>query len=168
MNKNNNQKRNILIAGVVVVAIAALTFISKNGDTPSLANDAETASVTSGGDLVINKADISEEAKFYGYDSNGTYMELLAVRASDGTVRTALNTCQVCNNSGRGYYVQEGDAFVCQNCGNRFATDEIELTKNGCNPVPLEPSFKSEDDEKIVISSAAFEAYESLFEVWKK
>lgn len=36
------------------------------------------------------------------------------------TIRTAFNTCQVCYSSGRGYYVQEGNVLVCQNCGNRF------------------------------------------------
>jgi uncharacterized membrane protein len=94
-------------------------------------------------------------------------MEVLAVRASDGTVRTALNTCQVCNNSGRGYYVQEGNVLVCQNCGNQFTIDQIELIKNGCNPVPIEQNIKTEDEEKIVIQEDALAQYEPLFTVWK-
>ena len=45
-------------------------------------------------------------------------MEIVAVKALDGSIRTAFNTCQVCYNSGRGYYQQEGNELVCQNCGN--------------------------------------------------
>jgi len=40
-------------------------------------------------------------------------MEVLALKAKDRTIRTALNTCQVCYASGKGYYVQEGDVLVC-------------------------------------------------------
>jgi len=35
-------------------------------------------------------------------------MEVLAVKAPDGTIRTAMNTCKICYDSGAGYYVQEG------------------------------------------------------------
>ena len=53
-------------------------------------------------------------------------MVVLAFKASDDTIRTALNTCQVCYDSGRGYYVQEGDKLICQNCGNQFEADQVE------------------------------------------
>ena len=41
-----------------------------------------------------------------------TYIEVLAVKSSDGTIRTAFNTCQVCYASGRGYYIQQGDGLI--------------------------------------------------------
>ncbi len=71
----------------------------------------------------------------YSYD--GLKMEIIAVKASDGTIRTALNTCQACYQSGRGYNKQVGDVFVRQNCGNRFRVDQVEKIKGGCNPVPI-------------------------------
>ncbi|HWP68244.1 MAG TPA: Fe-S-containing protein, partial [Rectinemataceae bacterium] len=76
--------------------------------------------------IVIKKKDITVKAKFYQYLAGGRTIEIFAVKASDGTIRTALNTCQICYSSGRGYYKQEGIVFVCQNCGNRFSLDQIE------------------------------------------
>ena len=39
-----------------------------------------------------------------------TWLEVLAVKAPDGTIRTAFNTCQVCYGSGRGLYRQHFEA----------------------------------------------------------
>jgi uncharacterized membrane protein len=173
MNKNNKtskkgiSKKNVIIMGAVLAVIVFFALFSNNNkDTADKSTQA--ADTVVGGDLAIVKADVTEDAKFYGYQSNDTYMEVIAVRASDGTVRTALNTCQVCNNSGRGYYVQEGDILVCQNCGNQFTIDQVELAKDGCNPVPIEKDGKTENDEKIVIKGNALMQYEPLFAVWKK
>jgi len=95
-------------------------------------------------------------------------MEVLAVKASDGTIRTALNTCQVCFASGKGYYKQQGDELICQNCGNRFKIDQIEKIRGGCNPVPITKENKTEDEESIIISQAFMEEHKELFRNWKK
>ncbi|MDF2595812.1 MAG: hypothetical protein K0R69_2153 [Clostridia bacterium] len=172
MNRKKNNKtskstinqKTIIIAGAIFAVITLFTLFSKKDTSETRIKDTQTVA---GGDLTIIKSDVTEEAKFYGYQSNDTYMEVLAVRAADGTVRTALNTCQTCNNSGKGYYVQEGNVLVCQNCGNQFTIDQIELVKNGCNPVPIEQNIKTEDEEKIVVQGDALAQYESLFTVWK-
>lgn len=163
--KGSIDKKTIIIVSIVVIGVVLLTLFTKKDTSGKSVGSTQTVV---GGDLTIMKADITEEAKFYGYESNGTYMEVLAVRASDGTVRTALNTCQICNNSGRGYYVQEGDVFICQNCGNQFNLDDIELIRDGCNPVPLEKDIKIEDEEKVIIKGDSLAPYEALFTVWKK
>jgi uncharacterized membrane protein len=95
-------------------------------------------------------------------------MEIIAVRAPDGTIRTALNTCQICYDSGRGYYVQEGNVFVCQNCGNRFRLDQIEIIQGGCNPVPIGRRLKIETDETITIPAAILAQGAFLFARWKR
>jgi len=41
------------------------------------------------------KKTITKTASFFPYESNGKYMDIIAVQANDGSVRTALNTCQV-------------------------------------------------------------------------
>ncbi len=164
---NGNVNKNIIfMVGTVLVAAAAL--FSLFGPKPSAPPSAVPNSVTVGGDLTIVKSDITEEASFYPYESNGTYMEVVAVRASDGSVRTALNTCQVCYKSGKGYYEQKGSNLVCKNCGNRFTIDQIELTKGGCNPVPITTDLKTEDAEKVVISSDILTQAEPFFAVWNK
>jgi len=91
---------------------------------------------------------------------------VMAVKASDGTIRTAFNTCQVCNGSPKAYYKQEGDVVVCQNCGNRFSMDMIEEQRGGCNPVPIDE--KTENDETITISKDFITQNKGLFtENWK-
>jgi len=171
MNKNNKiskgniNKKTIIIISVIFAVIVLLTLFSKKD---AAEKSVEGTKPVVGGDLTIIKADVTKEAKFYGYQSNDTYMEVMAVRASDGTVRTALNTCQVCNNSGKGYYVQEGNVLVCQNCGNQFTIDQVGLVKDGCNPVPIEKDVKTEDEEKVVIKGDSLAQYEPLFAVWKK
>jgi uncharacterized membrane protein len=131
---------------------------------------AQTASPAKSGDwgIVIQKKDISSTAKFFPYTVNGKPMEIFAVKASDGTIRTALNTCQVCYASGRGYYKQQGNVFVCQNCGNRFSLDQIELIKGGCNPVPILGADKTDLGDSIGISKAYLASMAPYFARWKK
>lgn len=118
--------------------------------------------------LKIKKSEVTSTAKFYPYKAGNTYMEVIAVKASDGTVRTALNTCQVCFDSGRGYYTQQGDQLICNNCGNRFLIDQIEKVKLGCNPVPIMKENKKEDTKYITISKAFLEQNKALFARWKR
>ncbi|MBU3144717.1 DUF2318 domain-containing protein [Clostridium sp. CF012] len=120
------------------------------------------------GDLKIPKSEVTKTAKFYPYKSGDTYMEVLAVKASDGTIRTAFNTCEVCYTSGKGYYKQEGDELVCQNCGNRFSINQIEKLKNGCNPVPILETDKIDDGSNLVISQSYMGKNINYFSNWKK
>nr|WP_312578972.1 DUF2318 domain-containing protein [Sedimentibacter sp.] len=174
-NKKNNtsKKSNNLILGVVaviVIGIAAFSFLNSGNDKESLAEQPKPTAVSAtdeNGDMVIQIADVTETAKFYGYDGLDTYMEVLAVKASDGTVRTAFNTCQVCYSSGRGYYIQEGDVLVCQNCGNRFKMDEVEIARGGCNPVPIFNEMKEVTDTTITIPKELFTEAEGIFADWK-
>jgi len=118
--------------------------------------------------ILIKKKDITTTAKFYPYTVNGIYMEVFAVRASDGTIRTALNTCQVCYDSGRGFYKQEGNVFVCQNCGNRFSLDQIEKIKGGCNPVPIMAGEKTDLGGTIGIPKPYLAKVSPYFARWKR
>jgi uncharacterized membrane protein len=124
--------------------------------------------ITPAGDLKIPKKEVTSTAKFYPYKAGGVLMEVLALRAPDGTVRTAFNTCQVCYASGRGYYTQSGDYLVCNNCGNRFLARQVELIKGGCNPVHITKEQKTEDADFITIPKALFEEAKPLFLRWKK
>jgi uncharacterized membrane protein len=91
----------------------------------------------------------------------------MAVKASDGTIRTAFNTCQVCYSSGRGYYVQKGSVIVCQNCGNKFTADNIQVSKGGCNPVPIFKEDKVVTDTTITISKKYIDESKTIFKNWK-
>lgn len=67
---------------------------------------------------------------------DGTPVDFFIVQSEDGVIRAAIDSCDVCYRSGKGY-VQEGNVMVCTNCGRRFATDRINDVKGGCNPAPL-------------------------------
>lgn len=121
-----------------------------------------------GNTLVIPKAGIGGKAVFFAFTVDGVKMEAFAVKAGDGTIRTALNTCQVCYNSGRGWYVQEGNEMVCQNCGNRFNIEKIERIKNGCNPIPITKDLKTETKDTITITADVLASGKQFFARWKK
>jgi len=123
----------------------------------------------SAGDLVISKSEVTEKAKFYPYNADGTRMEILAVRAGDGSIRTAFNTCQVCNGSPRAYFKQQGEFLVCQNCGNSFSMDMVEQERGGCNPVPITKDEKTDDGTNIIISRDFLLQNKDLFPAnWKQ
>ena len=161
--KNIPVKKNykVLIgAGFVVVVIAVVLIVKGlSGGKPS--------SLNSNGDLLIPKEGISATATFFPYKADGTKMEVLALKASDGTIRTAFNTCQVCYSSGRGYYKLDGNTLVCQNCGNRFQPDQVEKEQGGCNPVPIFDGNKTDDGQNIVISKEFLQKAAVIFQNWK-
>jgi len=140
---------------VIIAGIFVATAIKNGGSV-------------SAGDLVISKSEVTEKAKFYPYNADGTRMEILAVRAGDGSIRTAFNTCQVCNGSPRAYFKQQGEFLVCQNCGNSFSMDMVEQERGGCNPVPITKDEKTDDGTNIIISRDFLLQNKDLFPAnWK-
>ncbi|MDR1971771.1 MAG: DUF2318 domain-containing protein [Treponema sp.] len=119
-------------------------------------------------DLVIPLAELNSNAIFYPVDIEGTRLEVIAVKAPDGSVRTAFNTCQVCYGSGRGFYKQQGSVLVCQNCGNRFRMGQVEVRSGGCNPVPIPPANKTVDGVSITISRDFLTRAKGIFARWKR
>lgn len=153
------------LAGVgVAIALIAILVIGKGFGT----SGSTTVAAKQGGDIIISKGEVTETASFIPYEAGNTKMEIIALKAPDGTIRTAFNTCQVCYDSGRGYYVQEGDVLVCQNCGNRFRADQVELVKGGCNPVPILAENKTDNGATITIPKDFLEQNKDLFGNWRK
>jgi len=129
--------------------------------------DAETNGT--GDDLVITISEISEIATFYPITVDDTRMEIFAVKASDGTIRTAFNTCQVCNGSPLAYFKQSGTSVQCQNCGNDFPMNRVGIESGGCNPVPILDDDKIVTDESITILYDTLQANAYRFpENWKQ
>jgi uncharacterized membrane protein len=109
----------------------------------------------------ISLSDISENAGFYEYDSGGVKVKYIAVKGSDGVVRTAFDACEVCYRAKKGYS-QAGTDLVCNNCGLKFAIDGLG-TKNkgqGCWPAYLPNEVK---DGKAHIKKADLDAGSYLF-----
>jgi len=121
--------------------------------------------VNHGENVAINTDEITDNAMYYNYEVDDTIIQIFAFKASDGTIRTAFNTCGACNPSPNAYFIQKGDYFECQNCGNRFHRDEVGLTKTfGCSPISILDEDKTIDGKNIIISSNFIETYKERFE----
>lgn len=169
-----------MMAGAMVIAALVVTFVSKEKEQEELNSQLSSAisngssnkevegTLNEAGDLVINPEDIEEEATFFQLKVKGTDMAVLAVKAEDGTIRTAFDTCQICNGSPYAYFEQQGDSFQCQNCGNVYSSDMIEKERGGCNPVPIMADEKIETESEIIIPAKVLEDNLQRFEIWKK
>jgi uncharacterized membrane protein len=159
---------------VVPVALALLLSScaasnSKSATTPPTStNGGSTSTPVTDADITIPLAQVTDEPSFYPATIDGAKLEVLAVKASDGSIRTAFNTCQVCYDSGRGYYQWNGTALQCQNCGNQFAPDQVEVEVGGCNPVPIFDADKTDDGTTITIALSYLQEQKALFENWGK
>lgn len=155
----------LLAAAAAALCLLTVFVTGKSGKAAE--KDSGAVVIEEGGSLVIPTADISSSVSFFPVEVDGTQMEILAVRDSDGNIRTAFNTCQICYSSGRGYYVQQGDTLVCQNCQNRFTVDQIEVYSGGCNPWPIFEEDKTVTEDSIEISYEFLAASRKIFAAWK-
>jgi len=152
----------IFFMAIVLFVLCDVSLFAQNGELN------QRMPVVSDQDLIVRIADVTENALFYPVEIDGMKMEVLAVRAPDGTIRTAFNTCQVCYASGRGYFVQTGAVLVCQNCGNRYRMSQIERRSGGCNPVPIFPANKTQSDSTITISKEFLTRSRGIFAAWRR
>jgi uncharacterized membrane protein len=76
------------------------------------------------------------EARFYTFQGTSKAIPFFIITSSDGVVRAAFDACDVCYQARRGYY-QDGDDMVCNNCGSRFPSAQVNEVQGGCNPAPI-------------------------------
>lgn len=157
----------VAVAAVLAAVCLGVFLIPRGGQTAEAGSSGKAQTIQAGESLSIPISEITATASFYPVEVNGTEMEILAVLDSQGNIRTAFNTCQVCYSSGRGYYVQDGDVLVCQNCGNRFTVDQVEIETGGCNPWPIFETDKTVTDEAVLISYDFLDTSRGIFARWK-
>lgn len=167
MNNKNTKKLMITAAALLSLVAAVYLIFPKAAGNDNKTKQSGTKATVKDADIVIPVSSVTEQAAFYPAEMNGTKLEVIAVKAPDGSIRTAFNTCQVCYSSGRGYYKQEGDELICQNCGNRFGMKDVEVTRGGCNPVPITEEYKTVDSENITISKEFLTEATVIFQNWK-
>lgn len=100
--------------------------------------------------VAIPLSDVSDTAKFYKFDADGVTVKYFLIKAPDGTVRSALDACDVCFPEKKGYK-QAGDMMVCVNCGQKFHVSRIGMIKGGCNPHPVPNKVEG---DKVLINKA--------------
>lgn len=141
------------IAGTIIVSIVTIVILT-NGF--GLFSPTITGSATALEQVKIPLSEISQTAKWYEYDSNGVKIKFFVVKASDGNIKTGFDACDICYKFKKGYR-QEGDYLVCNNCGKRFAINDLgSENKNpgGCWPGYL-PNYV--DGSNLVIQKSDLE-----------
>lgn len=98
--------------------------------------------------IPIDKVNDGKAHYFKVRADDGIMVNFFVVQSGDGVIRAAVDSCDVCYRSGKGY-VQEGDVMVCTNCGRKFVTDRINEVRGGCNPAPLAREIQGDN---LVIS----------------
>jgi uncharacterized membrane protein len=101
------------------------------------------------GELRIPVSDVSDgKAHYFQVKADdGTMVNFFVLKSPDGVIRAAINACDQCYKAGKGYR-QDGNFMVCNNCGQRFASDRINVIEGGCNPVGVER--KIQDGQLII------------------
>ena len=87
--------------------------------------------------IPVKQIDDGKAHYFMAKADDGIMVAFFTLKSRDGVIRAALDACDVCYRSGKGYF-QQGDFMVCENCGQRFLSNRINVIKGGCNPAPLE------------------------------
>ena len=106
-------RRAILLAGVI-------GFVLAGSAQAWFGSDKFTLIKPQNGILSIPLKDISDgQAHYYKAGSDkGEVVKFFVVKSHDGIIRAAVDACDVCYRSGKGY-VQDGNVMVCTNCGMR-------------------------------------------------
>jgi len=146
-----------VVGAIVVVVVAAASAGMLDGILKkSPAEVAKAAGVVATADQVRIPLRALDPGKaiFLETESEGRALYFFALKGSDGVYRAALDACDVCFRSNKGYR-QEGDWMVCNNCGQRFPSSRIGEVKGGCNPHPL---ARKVDGGHLVIEKADLKA----------
>jgi hypothetical protein len=125
-------------------------------------------------DLVIRIADLKEHVIFYPVQIDGLQMEVMAVIAPDGTIRTAFNACHFCyqrNDDPRvlDYYVQITGPQLASLCGSSriLNMNDIQIVSNACHPTPILPENRTETASTLTITREYFTQAKAMFEEMK-
>lgn len=132
---NKNTVKILALVALALVAVVAYVVAGAGGErAAAVAGGLKVA----GEEVSLPVSELSGKARFYDYKTaSGKTVRFFAMKSSDGVYRAALDACDVCFASKKGYR-QEGDDMVCNNCGNHFHSAQINEVKGGCNPVGLE------------------------------
>jgi uncharacterized membrane protein len=153
-----SRKGVILVAGVAVLAAAFIALSVFYGGGPGGSFQPVNAEA---GVVSLPLEDISDGiAHYYSFDPGyGDKVNFFVLRSSDGVIRAAFDACDVCYREKKGYR-QEGDFMVCNNCGQRFPSAQINVLRGGCNPAPIERNIEG---QHLLIKASDIESGRTYF-----
>ena len=151
--KASSTKKFILIIVIALVVIAGVLF--------ALRGQKQGFSAGIGPEIRIPLSELQGgDAKFYEYTTKGNQtVRFFVVRSKDGNYHSAADACRVCYEGKQGYH-QEGEDMVCNKCGQRFASKEINHERVGCNPMGFPNRIEG---NTLVVQTAQLEADAQYF-----
>ena len=142
------QLKHIVVLLAVTLSVGLFTL--NDGYTFSLFSK-YTSVEESNGEVRIAAEDVSDgKAHYYTYQNGNKTIKFFIVKSPDGVIRAAFDACDVCFSAKKGYS-QEGDFMVCNNCGQKFHSNRVNVIEGGCNPAPLK---REKIGEQLVIKVA--------------
>ena len=125
-----NRMKQVVWAGVVMVALlisVVRVFALSLGKYEKLKVNNGVVTVP------VNKLS-DGKARFYKFEDGGREIVFFAVKAADGSYKTAFDACDSCFKSRKGYE-QQSDKMNCKNCNQKFAINRLgPNATGGCNP----------------------------------
>lgn len=115
----------IVMAALLVGAVAGFAF--------SLGKYEKVKA--NGGVVSLPVSKLSDgKARFYKFQDGGKEIAFFAIKAADGSIKTAFDACDACYRDKKGYE-QQGDKMNCKNCNQKFAVNRLgPNATGGCNP----------------------------------
>jgi len=122
--------KKVVLAGLLTVALlvgAVSVFAFSFGKYEKVKS--------SNGMITVQVATLADgKAHFYKFEDGGKEIAFFAVKASDGSYKTAFDACDSCYRDKKGYE-QQGDKMNCKNCNQKFAINRLgPNATGGCNP----------------------------------
>lgn len=149
LKKKNNH---LIFAGIIAVLIVIVLFLlvpvrkqdSKEGNSSSLqvsnkngnSNGRYKIVEDKDGTVTLPVSLFNDNVQYFQYQFDTSSVNFFILKSNDGTIRAAFDACDVCYRAKRGYN-QIGDYMQCNNCGQKFPEDQINVVLGGCNPSPL-------------------------------
>ncbi|RMG51759.1 MAG: DUF2318 domain-containing protein [Gammaproteobacteria bacterium] len=147
---------------VAIVALALLVVAGVAGWLlfgPAGAGGVRSVQADNGA-VRLKAADFEDgKARFFEYNGRSGPIRFFVVKSTDGVIRAAFDACDVCYREKKGY-TQVGDSMICNNCGQSFPTDRVNVVKGGCNPSPLPRQLAN---GQVIITVAALEQGATYF-----
>jgi uncharacterized membrane protein len=165
MRRTKRNQKIIVATSLSIIAVLSLVIVISMPGNPNDQNQnseiATPSDVISQTEVSIPLSEISSNAKFYSYDSNGIEIRYFAVEGSDGNVHVAFDACDVCYDAKKGYR-QNGDVMHCINCGKEFSINSIgtDNIAGGCWPSYLPMDIIGDD---IVIQKSDLDEKAYMF-----
>lgn len=126
----SGRTQQIVVAGIIM---AALLVGAVAGFAFSLGKFEKVKA--NGGVVSLPVSKLSDgKARFYKFQDGGKEIAFFAVKAADGSIKTAFDACDACYRDKKGYE-QQGDKMNCKNCNQKFAVNRLgPNATGGCNP----------------------------------